>query len=43
MANCRTIARVATGLFVLGFCLTGHVLTWPVRKRIGWTRFFLQW
>jgi len=43
MADGRTIARVSTGLFVLGFCLIGYALTWPVRKRIGWTRFFLQW
>lgn len=39
----RTTARAATGIFVLLFCLAGYALTWPVRKRIGWPRFFLQW
>ena len=42
-SRARRIARVVTGLSVLGFCLTGYALTWPIRKRIGWTRFFLQW
>ncbi len=37
------IGRLSFALFVLAFCLTGHVLTWPVRRRIGWPRFFLQW
>jgi len=39
----RTIGRVSLALFVLAFCLGGYALTWPVRKRIGWVRFFLQW
>lgn len=39
----RTIARVTLAVSVLGFCLAGYCLTWPLRKRIGWTRFFLQW
>ncbi|MES2498358.1 MAG: lysophospholipid acyltransferase family protein [Pseudomonadota bacterium] len=43
MERSRRIARVTTGLFVLVFCLIGYALTWPVRKRIGWPRFFLQW
>ncbi|KQX20827.1 MULTISPECIES: lysophospholipid acyltransferase family protein [unclassified Sphingomonas] len=43
MKRYRTIGRTAVALFVLFFCLTGYVLTWPVRKRIGWPRFFLQW
>lgn len=43
MKRYRTIGRTAVALFVLAFCLTGYALTWPVRKRIGWTRFFLQW
>lgn len=28
---------------MLAFCLAGYALTWPVRRRIGWPRFFLQW
>lgn len=43
MERFRRIARVTTGLSVLAFCLIGYGLTWPVRKRIGWPRFFLQW
>ena len=39
----RPIARVGLALAVLGFCLAGYCLTWPLRKRIGWPRFFLQW
>lgn len=42
-SRARRIARVVTGLSVLTFCLAGYALTWPIRKRIGWTRFFLQW
>lgn len=43
MANGRTTGRVTTALFVLAFCLAGYALTWPLRHRIGWPRFFLQW
>ncbi len=43
MARTRIIARVSLALFILGFCLVGYGLTWPVRRRIGWPRFFLQW
>ena len=43
MSKYRTAARVSTGVFVLAFCLAGYVLTWPLRRRIGWPRFFLQW
>lgn len=43
MARYRTIGRIAAALFVLLFCLAGYAVTWPVRKRIGWPRFFLQW
>ena len=39
----RTIARVSLAVSVLGLCLAGYCLTWPVRRRIGWPRFFLQW
>jgi lyso-ornithine lipid O-acyltransferase len=39
----RIIARVALALFILAFCLTGYALSGPFRRRIGWTRFFLQW
>jgi 1-acyl-sn-glycerol-3-phosphate acyltransferase len=28
---------------VLAFCLLGYGLSWPLRRRIGWPRFFLQW
>ncbi|MET0377126.1 MAG: lysophospholipid acyltransferase family protein [Rhizorhabdus sp.] len=28
---------------MLVFCLAGYALTWPLRKSIGWPRFFLQW
>lgn len=43
MARYRTVGRVAVALFVLLFCLAGYALTWPIRRRIGWPRFFLQW
>lgn len=43
MTRLRPIARVALALFVLAFCLIGYGLTWPLRERIGWPRFFLQW
>ncbi|KRB82547.1 acyl-phosphate glycerol 3-phosphate acyltransferase [Sphingomonas sp. Root710] len=43
MTRYRAAARIAVALSVLGFCLTGYALTWPIRKRLGWTRFFLQW
>ncbi len=43
MARYRTIGRVAVALFILLFCLAGYALTWPIRRRIGWPRFFLQW
>ncbi|MBO9375732.1 1-acyl-sn-glycerol-3-phosphate acyltransferase [Sphingomonas histidinilytica] len=43
MRRSRAIARVVVGLSVLAFCLVGYALTWPVRRRIGWVRFFLQW
>ena len=43
MTRPRTICRVAIALFVLGFCLTGYALSGPLRQRIGWQRFFLQW
>ncbi len=39
----RSFGRVSLAIFVLGFCLVGYVLTWPLRKHIGWPRFFLQW
>jgi 1-acyl-sn-glycerol-3-phosphate acyltransferase len=39
----RAIGRTSVALFVLAFCLIGYTLTWPVRRRIGWPRFFLQW
>lgn len=42
-ARSRTIGRVALALWILLFCLTGYALTWPIRRRIGWPRFFLQW
>ena len=28
---------------MLLFCLAGYALTWPLRRSIGWPRFFLQW
>lgn len=43
MTRYRAAARIIVALSVLAFCLTGYVLTWPLRKRIGWVRFFLQW
>ena len=43
MGGCRAVARVVTGLSVLALCLVGYAVTWPLRQRIGWTRFFLQW
>jgi len=43
VARTRIIARVALALAILAFCLTGYALTWPLRHRIGWPRFFLQW
>jgi 1-acyl-sn-glycerol-3-phosphate acyltransferase len=43
MTRARTIFRVAVALFVLGFCLAGYALSGPLRQRIGWQRFFLQW
>ncbi|KKC25163.1 lysophospholipid acyltransferase family protein [Sphingomonas sp. SRS2] len=39
----RATARLVLALSVLAFCLTSYAITWPLRKRIGWTRFFLQW
>lgn len=43
MTRYRAAARIAVALSVLAFCLAGYALTWPIRKRLGWTRFFLQW
>lgn len=43
MARLRPISRIALALFVLALCLTGYALTWPLRRSIGWPRFFLQW
>ncbi len=43
MARTRIITRVVLALSILAFCLAGYGLTWPLRHRIGWPRFFLQW
>lgn len=43
MTRYRAAARTIAALSVLAFCLTGYALTWPLRTRIGWARFFLQW
>jgi len=43
MGKLRTIGRVTLGLTVLGLCLAGYALSGPMRRRIGWQRFFLQW
>ena len=43
MARTRTIARVILAICVLGFCLAGYAVTWPLRRWMGWPRFFLQW
>jgi 1-acyl-sn-glycerol-3-phosphate acyltransferase len=43
MARLRTIARLAAGLLIVALCLAGYALSWPLRRRIGWRRFFLQW
>ena len=39
----RGFARLLLALAVLALCLAGYALTWPLRRRIGWPRFFLQW
>lgn len=43
MAHVRPLCRAALAIFILVFCLLGYGLTWPLRRRIGWPRFFLQW
>ena len=43
MRRNRAAIRVALGLSILLLCLAGYALTWPLRRRIGWPRFFLQW
>ena len=43
MARHRATARISVALFILAFCLAGYALSWPLRRRIGWPRFFLQW
>ena len=43
MARHRATVRVFIALSVLAFCLAGYALTWPLRRWIGWPRFFLQW
>jgi len=39
----RFAGRIGLGIAVLLLCLIGYALTWPLRHRIGWARFFLQW
>jgi 1-acyl-sn-glycerol-3-phosphate acyltransferase len=43
VARHRATARISVALFILAFCLAGYALSWPLRRRIGWPRFFLQW
>lgn len=43
MSQWRYFGRAGLGIAVLLFCLIGYGLTWPLRHRIGWPRFFLQW
>lgn len=43
MGRNRAVIRVVLGLSILLLCLAGYALTWPLRRRIGWPRFFLQW
>ena len=43
MAQWRIANRLGLAIAILAFCLVGYALTWPVRHRIGWPRFFLQW
>ena len=43
MARHRATARISVALFILAFCLASYALSWPLRRRIGWPRFFLQW
>ena len=43
MVRWRFAGRLCLGIAILLLCLIGYGLTWPIRHRIGWPRFFLQW